>query len=317
MRMLSIVIPLYNKALSIENTLRCIQNQTVQDYEIVIVDGYSTDGSLPIVQRLAAEDTRVRLFMQQNRHGVTPARNESVQYARGEHVVFMDADDYWEPTYLQSMQQLIADYPQAGIWGIAYGTMQDEQKQPNRKWQEGLYAGFRGLLPDNPWRAWGCPYWTSATAISKTAFESVSGFDNSIIYGEDIDLWWRIMLRFPAAFDATQTLAYYRIDAENRACDHVFPLSIHIPSHIDKYAQARADNADFRYFFDRQILYRLFPYCFHKEYKEQVKHILSQIDFSLQKKSMYWRFRLPYLYRWLKRGKGVKEQELQAYTGAS
>lgn len=299
--MFSVVIPLYNKALSIEPTIRCIQAQTVQDFEIVVVDGYSADGSLEIIRRLASEDPRIRIFMQQNRHGVTPARNETIQHAQNEHIVFMDADDYWETDYLASLSRLIHDYPHAGIWGIAYGTMQNGQKTTDTRWQQTPYKNFRGLLPPNPWRQWGCPYWTSATAISKAAFEAVGGFDNGIIYGEDIDLWWRLMLHFPAAFDATQTLAYYRTDAENRACNKVFPLSVHIPFHIGKYADDRKNNADFRWFFDRQILYRLFPYCFEKQYRQDTRNILSQVDFTLQKRSMYWRFKFPHLYKWLKK----------------
>ena len=299
--MFSIVIPLYNKTLSVKSTIRCIQAQTVQDFEIVVVDGYSADGSLEIIRRLAEDDSRIRIFMQENRQGVTPARNETVQHATNEHIVFMDADDYWEPDYLATLSSLIRDYPHAGIWGIAYSTMQDGQKTTATRWLQPPYKGFRGLLPTNPWREWGCPYWTSATAISKTAFKAVSGFDNNIIYGEDIDLWWRLMLRFPAAFDATHTLAYYRIDAENRACNKVYPLHIHIPYHIDKYVNDRKANADFRYFFDRQLLYRLFPYCFEKQYRKEIQHILDQVDFSLQKKSLYWRFKFPHLYKWLKK----------------
>ncbi len=309
---ISIVIPLYNKAQSIEQTIRCIQAQSYQDFEIVVVDGYSQDGSLEIIQRLAQEDSRIHVFMQENRHGVTPARNESIEHAQYEHIAFMDADDYWEPTYLERMVQLIENYPQCGIWGIAHGTMVEEKKVERRE-----ASAERGLLPNNPWKTIGCPYWTSATAISKTAWKTVGGFDNRIIYGEDIDLWWRIMLQFPAAWDGTETLAYYRVDAENRACNHVFPLKIHIPYYIGKYEKARIANADFRRFFDLQCLYRLYPYAVAGEYKQEMWECLNQIDWSLQKKSLYWRFRFPHLYHIWQRIRGRKEQKLEQYQGES
>ena len=313
--MLSVVIPLYNKSQSVERTIRCVQKQTYQDFEVVVVDGYSSDGSLEIIQRLSAEDTRIKVYMQENRHGVTPARNECVQHSVSEHIVFLDADDIWEPTYLERLYSLICDYPDASIWGMAYATMIGKVKTRNSKISTGVYKGFRGLLPSNPWREYGCPYWTSATAVSKTAFNRVWGFDNKIIYGEDIDLWYRLMLNFPAAFDSTETLAFYRLDAENRACNHTFPLEIHIPYHIDKYQTYRENNADFRCFFDRQMLYRLFPYAGDKKYKTELKQILNQIDFSLQKKSMYWRFRLPRLYRLWLRCKKQETVALQPYEG--
>ena len=125
---LSIVIPLYNKAQSIRQTIECIQNQTFQTWEIVIVDGYSKDGSLEIVEEMAKQDDRIHIFMQENRRGVTPARNESVEHAQYEQIVFMDADDYWETTYLESLVSLIEEYPQCGIWGMGYGTMVGENK---------------------------------------------------------------------------------------------------------------------------------------------------------------------------------------------
>lgn len=308
---LSIVIPLYNKAQSIKQTIECIQVQTYQNWEIVIVDGYSQDGSLEIVQDLAAADERIHIHMQENRRGVTPARNESVMHAHHEHIVFMDADDYWENTYLERMVALINDYPECGIWGIAHGTMVGDKKVPDQRFA----SPYRGILPESPWAEWGCPFWTSATAISKTAFEGVGGFDNRIIYGEDIDLWWRIMLNYRAALDSTEVLSYYRVDAENRACNHVFPLKLHIPYYIEKYQQYREQNADFRRFYDLQMLYRLYPYCFEKQYRIDVKRIVKQIDFSLQKKSMRIRFACPRLYQWYMYAKGYRAQQMDAYSG--
>ena len=308
---LSIVIPLYNKAQSIRQTIDCIQNQTYQSWEIVIVDGYSKDGSLEIVEEMAKQDDRIHIFMQENRRGVTPARNESVEHAQNEHIVFMDADDYWEPTFLEKMVALLNDYPDCGIWGIAHGTMQGAKKVPDARFKN----SYRGLLPASPWAEWGCPYWTSATAISKTAFNCVNGFDNRIIYGEDIDLWYRIMLNARAAIDTNEVLSYYRIDAENRACNHTFPLKLHIPYYIEKYAEYRERDAAFRKFFDLQMLYRLYPYCFEKEYKKDLKRISSQIDFTLQKKSMKLRFLFPRVYKLYTRLKGNKELKLEMYTG--
>ena len=308
---LSIVIPLYNKAQSIAQTIACIKSQTYQDWEIIIVDGYSQDGSLKIVQELAATDERIHIYMQENRRGVTPARNESVMHARYEHIVFMDADDYWEENYLEHMVALIQDYPDCGIWGIAHGIMVGDKKVPDQRFA----SPYRGILPESPWVEWGCPFWTSATAISKTAFEKVGGFDNRIIYGEDIDLWWRIMLNYRAALDSNEVLSYYRVDAENRACNHVFPLKLHIPYYIEKYQAYREANSDFRRFYDTQMLYRLFPYCFEKQYSKDVKRITKQIDFSLQKKSMRIRFACPRLYRLYMYAKGYRAQKMDAYSG--
>lgn len=307
--MISIVIPLYNKAQSIENTIRCIHAQTYQDYEIVVVDGWSKDGSLEIIQGLAAADDRIHVLMQQNRHGVTPARNESIEAAKNERIAFIDADDYWEPTYLETLVQLMDDYPQAGIWGLNFGTMVETEKRPHIP---SLYPGHRGII-DNPWIK-GSPFWTSATGISKKAFEKVGGFDNRIIYGEDIDLWYRLMLEFPCVYE-DKVLSYYRIDAENRACEHTFPLKIHVPYYIDKYSAYREANKDFRRYFDQECLYRLYPYVLNGQDKKELKQCLAPIDWSLQKKSLRFRFRFPHLYNIYRRLRGRGDRELEEYTG--
>lgn len=306
----SILIPLYNKAQSITSTIQCVQNQTYTDWEIVVVDGYSSDGSLEIIKELAKSDERIHVFMQENRRGVTPARNESVAHAQYNLLAFLDADDYWEPEYLENMAKLIKDYPNAGIWGTNYGTIENGVKKQNTT----LFPSHRGVI-ENPWIK-GNPYWTSAIVISREAFDKVGGFDNRIIYGEDIDLWYRIMLHNECVYE-DKVFSYYRIDAENRACNHVFPLEIHIPYYIEKYSEDRKNNKDFRRFFDLMMLYRLYPYCFEKKYKKEVKRLLKHIDFSLQKRSMRLRFCFPSLYRWIRKMKGVKEEKLENYQGGS
>ena len=181
--MISIVIPLYNKAQSIANTIKCIQNQTYQDFEIVVVEGWSTDGSTEIIKKIATEEPRLRVLMQVNRKGVTPARNESIEAAKYDRIAFIDADDYWEPEYLATLVKLMDDYPQAGIWGMSYGELRGDKKY---KVRSVMPLNFRGII-QNPWIL-GSPYWTGATAVSKSAAIKIGGFDNRIIFGEDIDL---------------------------------------------------------------------------------------------------------------------------------
>lgn len=310
--MISIVIPLYNKAKSIANTIKCIQNQTYQDFEIVVVEGWSTDGSTEIIKKIATEEPRLRVLMQVNRKGVTPARNESIEAAKYDRIAFIDADDYWEPEYLATLVKLMDDYPQAGIWGMSYGELRGDKKY---KVRSVMPLNFRGII-QNPWIL-GSPYWTGATAVSKSAAIKIGGFDNRIIFGEDIDLWYRLMLEYPCAFENTR-LSYYRVDAENRACEHVFPLQIHLPYYIDKYADYRAKNADFRKFFDLMCLYRLFPYVGIKEYSNDLNKILKQIDFSQHKLSLRLRFVCPRLYKLHRKLHGNSERAIcDEYRGNS
>ncbi len=294
--MVSIVIPLYNKAQSIANTIACIQNQTYQDFEIVIIEGWSTDGSQEIIKKLAEADDRIHVFMQKNRNGVTPARNESIEEAKYEHIVFMDADDYWEPTYLETMVMLIEDFPDAGIWGMHHGEI-DANGKHNAK--PIMPEGFRGVIK-HPWIP-RHPYWTSATAVSKSAVKNIGGFDNRIIYGEDTDMWWRLMLEFPAVFQQSPVLAFYRVSAENRAMNKVIPLNILYIYYFEKYKKYREDNSDFRHFIDKECMWWLFPYYAENPNDKDVQRILKQIDLKEYKWSFRFRFKYPRLYNFIKR----------------
>lgn len=285
--MISIVIPLYNKALSIGGTLDSVLAQTYHDFEIIVVDDGSSDGGARVV--LGYTDGRVR-YVSKSNGGVSSARNMGIKMARGEYVAFLDADDKWAPTFLEELVRLIADCPEAGIYGLGLGLSHDGKPQ-NVK--DG--CGFRGYVR-NPWTTnpW-C--WTgSSTAIRKSAFDKVGMFDERMAYGEDLDMWWRVALEYPGAY-YEKTLAFYEQEAENRAMNRIMPFEKHLPFFIEKYDFYRAADKDFRFFFDRECLYRIFQYAGIKQYKADLRRVLSKIDFSLQKKSMRMRFMFPAIYR--------------------
>ena len=91
----TVVIPVYNTASYVEQTLRCIMGQTLRETEILVVDDGSTDDSPAILARLAAEDPRIRIHTQPNR-GLSEARNAGLDRAAGRYIYFMDSDDLLE-----------------------------------------------------------------------------------------------------------------------------------------------------------------------------------------------------------------------------
>jgi glycosyltransferase involved in cell wall biosynthesis len=113
----SIVIPLYNKEKDIENTLDSVFNQTLSDYEIIIVNDGSTDASELIVSSL--KDPRIKLITKKN-EGVSKTRNFGVENASAEHIVFLDADDYWYNNHLENLNSLIINYPKESWYATAY-----------------------------------------------------------------------------------------------------------------------------------------------------------------------------------------------------
>lgn len=100
--MISIIIPLYNAARFIAETLQSVQAQTYTDWECLVIDDGSTDNGAEIVQRIAQADMRIRYVYQSNA-GPSAARNHGLRLAKGDYIQFLDADDWFPPQRFENM----------------------------------------------------------------------------------------------------------------------------------------------------------------------------------------------------------------------
>jgi glycosyltransferase involved in cell wall biosynthesis len=267
-----------------------VLNQTFKEFELIIVDDGSTDESVSQVMRIS--DNRIRLIQKQN-GGVSSARNRGIREAKYSYIALLDADDYWMPDYLLEQKRLIEDFPEANMWGCAFGYLEKENFQ---QVEHGIPIGFRGVLK-NYWSMYKKSniFSSISVVIKKEGFNVAGFFDERLKYSEDLDMWYRIILNFQVVF-YNNTLTYYRIDAENRAMDKEIPLDKFLPYYIEKYADYRKSNADFRRFIDRFCLEAVFPHFVNGTYGEDVKRILNQIDLSEQKWTYRFRFMFPHLF---------------------
>lgn len=101
----SIVIPVYNTAAYIGEALESIRQQTLQNFEIIVINDGSTDQSLEIIQSAATSDSRIRVYTQTNL-GVSAARNKGIEYVRGEFTYFLDSDDLLVTDALETCYQI-------------------------------------------------------------------------------------------------------------------------------------------------------------------------------------------------------------------
>ena len=113
----SVIIPLYNKAKYINSALDSVLSQSIQDFEIIVIGGNSTDGSDDIV--LNYSDSRIK-FVHESGIGVSSARNQGIGMSRGNLIAFLDADDEWFPNYLETILRMRYRYPHAGIYSTDY-----------------------------------------------------------------------------------------------------------------------------------------------------------------------------------------------------
>lgn len=197
--MISVVIPLYNKEKSIASTLRTVLNQTFSDYEIVIVNDGSTDGSVEEIEKV--QDDRIRLVHQPNA-GVSAARNRGIEEAKGDLIAFLDADDEWKPEYLATQYHLFQKYPECSVFACNYEFRDVMGRVTPTLIHRLPFVEEDGILT-NYFEVASCsnpPICSISIMVKKQAIQAIGGFPMGIKSGEDLLTWARLAYKYKIAF---------------------------------------------------------------------------------------------------------------------
>ena len=163
--MFTVVIPLYNKELSIRNTIQTVLNQTYQDFEIVVINDGSTDKGVKIVESI--KDNRIRLIQQENQ-GVSAARNRGIKEANYDWIAFLDADDLWEVNHLEEINKMMALFPNEKIYVTSFESsdgrvmFKHARQTPIFKIENYFKEAVKERL-----------MWTSVVVVNKECFDKV------------------------------------------------------------------------------------------------------------------------------------------------
>jgi len=199
--MVSVVIPLFNKAPTVGRAIDSVLRQNCPPAELIVVNDGSTDGGDRIARdrSTAAESAGVayRVIDQPN-GGVSRARNLGLRVASQPIVAFLDADDRWLPEYLSRMSPLIAAHPAAVLYGAAFYTV-DGSAGGVRKRYHGIGRGPENSRPAGPVdyfaeRLRDFVLHTSTTIVRKDAALAIGGFPEGVSYAEDHLFWARLAL---------------------------------------------------------------------------------------------------------------------------
>ncbi len=182
----SVIIPTFNRQQFLTQAVESVRDQTFSDFELIVVDDGSTDGTEEWVAGFAG----ARCIRQENR-GVSSARNAGIASSSGEFIAFLDSDDLWKPEKLACQAAFHREHPDAWISQTEEIWIRNGRRVNQRK-KHGKHGGwiFRECLPL-------CIISPSAVMMKRTLFREVGLFDESFPACEDYDLWLRVSARFP------------------------------------------------------------------------------------------------------------------------
>lgn len=139
-------MPSYNCGEYVEETIRSVQAQTYQNWELIFFDDCSSDDSVQKVNDLRAEDKRIHIFQNKYNAGAAVSRNNALQEAKGRWIAFLDSDDIWEPTKLEKQIQFMEENNYAFSY-TDYQEIDEESKStgvqvsgPKHVTKAGMYA---------------------------------------------------------------------------------------------------------------------------------------------------------------------------------
>lgn len=217
--LVSIVIPAYNAEATLEETLDATLSQTFHDFEVVVVDDGSQDGTYKIATAYATADSRIRVI-HQNNMGTAGAYNTGVSHALGQLVTLCSADDLLYNNHLETMLRVVSAHPEYGIYA-SNGHFLMESGERATVYTDGLSKKEREILRIDAIK---CCFYSVGAIYRRNLYDQVGGYRTDI-YGEDYDFWLRLMAQGVRAFYAPEILSAHRVSATQKSANLVIVYS--------------------------------------------------------------------------------------------
>lgn len=291
----SVIIPLYNKAPYVQKTVGSVLAQTFGDYELIIIDNGSTDGSSEIVAGFT--DPHIRIVRLEKNVGVSNARNKGVSLSTAPYITFLDADDWWEPTFLEEMAGLIGRHPSAGIYGTSYYIVKNGKKRIAPIGVEETFIEGEINYCQVYAKTLCMPLTSITVAIPRAIFDETGGFKPNLKMGEDFDLWIRIALKHKMVF-LNKPLTNYNqdVDVTYRGTHHLRDPKEHMLWNLEYLESEEKTNSDYKQLIDNLRTYGLMPYLLTTQYRSAARKELNKVDWNLQSKATRRLYKRPIAY---------------------
>ncbi len=199
--LISVIVPIHNGANLVEETLKSIFNQTLADFEVILVDDASTDSLHQVLARY--RDERLRVVHLKSNVGVANARNEGVVTASGQYIAFCDADDICHPLRFERQIAYLQQSPQLGLCGTAFTCFSGKQDLETIHHPVADEEIKVALMTGN------C--FGMSTVMGKANLFKSHSFDQAMSPSEDYDLWTRLASAGVRMSNLSESLLRYRV----------------------------------------------------------------------------------------------------------
>jgi glycosyltransferase involved in cell wall biosynthesis len=210
----SVIMPAFNVEPFVGAALGSALSQTFDDFEVIVVDDGSDDGTAAAVTSVAGSDRRVRLVRQANR-GLAGARNTAMRAARGEYFALLDSDDLWEPDFLAAQMDVLRSDPGVAIvTGNAWYLGGVSDGQPARPCPDSRPEPNLASIIADEWSIF------IMSVMRRDVYAAIGAFDESMRSNEDYDFWLRAALAGFRFVRNDRPLGRYRVRPESLSADH-------------------------------------------------------------------------------------------------
>ena len=200
MALVSIITPSYNSSPFISNTLKSVASQSFDNWEMIIVDDYSSDNSAEVIQQYASQDPRIKFIQLEKNSGAAVARNTAIEASTGRFIAFLDSDDLWHPEKLEKQINFMLENEVAFSY-TAYEKI-DENGVPFQTMPVPKKINYNNLLKTN---VIGC-----LTAVYDTKYLGKIYMPTNT-KREDFAAWLSILKKTDCAYGMPDVLAQYRV----------------------------------------------------------------------------------------------------------
>lgn len=210
MPLVSVLMTAYNREKYLGFAIESVLASSYQNWELIIVDDVSNDGTIGIARSYAEKDNRIRVYRNETNLGDYPNRNQAAAYAQGKYLKYLDSDDYIYPWGLEILVRLMEANPEAG-WGFCSLIQIPLKPYPflltGREAYEYHYGGYE-IFNKAP----------LSSILRKDAFDAVGGFSTIRMAG-DFEMWHRLALHFPVLL-MPDGMVWYREHGEQEVRSH-------------------------------------------------------------------------------------------------